>query len=72
MCYAFVSNQKPTSAPSNKALVPGSRHSSCALIKHMCFVCWCLYMQVCKCVMKMTNINKYKQNRDDVAYNILK
>jgi len=26
MCYAFVSNKKPTSTPSNQAPVPGSRH----------------------------------------------
>jgi len=51
MCYAFVSNKKPTSAPSNQAPVPGSRHSSCAPIMHVClFVC----AYICACV----NVNE--------------
>jgi len=33
-------------------------------------VCDCLYMCVWKCVIKLININKYKQNRDDVTCNI--
>jgi hypothetical protein len=27
-------------------------------------------MRVCRCLMKVININKYKQNHNDVTYNI--
>jgi len=49
--------------------VLGSCHFSCALL--ICvLVCVCLYMRVCEYVMKVTKINKYKQNRDDITCNI--
>ena len=32
--------------------------------------CVCVPVYVRGCVIKVININKYKQNRDDVTYNI--
>jgi len=55
-----------SSAPPNQAPVPGCRHSSCVLIMHVC-------LSVCasvKYVSKVININKYKQNHDDVMCSI--
>ena len=68
-CKAFVSNKSLASAPPNQAPVSGCRHSSCLLIIHVC-LCVCLCMCVWKYVGKVININKYKQNRDDVTRNI--
>jgi len=39
-------------------------HPTCVL------VCACLYVCVWKCVIKVININKYKQSRDNVTCNI--
>jgi len=70
-CYACVccsplsltetNFKKESSDPSNQAPVPSSRHSSCALIIHVC-LCVCAYICACVTVQRKwsisTNISK--------------
>jgi len=69
MCYTFFSNQ-PYFGP----FQPGScaRFSQFLLCaNHTCVLVWvCLYIRVQKCVIKVININKHKQNRDDITCNV--
>ena len=60
-----------TSAASNQVLVPGSRHSSCALIINLCL--WvCAYIHTRENVIKVMDINKFYDSKkcDNVTCNI--
>ena len=71
---AFVSNQTPTSSGVCQFHLDSCAWFSPLLRVRLCANRTCvlvcvpryLYMRVCKCVLKVTNINKCMQNRDDV------
>jgi len=53
-CFANMSHQKSSATPSDQAPVPGSRHSSCALITHVCMRA---------CAYKCTCVNVYERKK---------